>query len=92
MNDKADKPGESTEPGADEQLDSGANAPSEEPKAQTSAPNGPTFTEAPDPLAGLRRWFGGVMDSMEGKTVSMKTYVSSIIGVIVLMMLARCGG
>jgi len=32
------------------------------------------------------------MESMEGKTVSMKVYVGSIIGVIVLMLLARCGG
>ena len=92
MNDKADEPGESNEPGADEQRDSGADAPSEEQKSQTSGPSGPTFTEAPDPLAGLRRWSSGVMDSMDGKTVSMKTYVFSIIGVIVLMMLARCGG
>jgi hypothetical protein len=29
---------------------------------------------------------------MEGKTVSMKLYVGTIIGVVVLMMLARCGG
>jgi hypothetical protein len=32
------------------------------------------------------------MASMEGKTVSMKLYVGTIIGVVVLMMLARCGG
>ena len=38
--------------------------------------NGPTFT----------------MESMEGKTVSMKTYVGSIAAVIILMLLARCGG
>jgi len=29
---------------------------------------------------------------MDGKTVSMKIYVGTIIGVIVLMLLARCGG
>jgi len=32
------------------------------------------------------------MASMEGKTVSMKVYVGTIIGVIVLMLLARCSG
>ena len=33
-----------------------------------------------------------LMASMEGKTVSMKVYVGTIVGVIVLMLLARCGG
>jgi hypothetical protein len=33
-----------------------------------------------------------MMASMEGKTVSMKVYVGTIIGIIVLMLLARCGG
>ena len=72
MNDKADEPGESTGPGADKPQASGADATSEEPESRTSGPSGPTFTEAPDPLAGLRRWFGGVMDSMDGKTVSLE--------------------
>ena len=59
---------------------------------QSSAQDGPTFTESPDPLAGMKKGASDVMQSMEGKTVSMKTYVGTIIGVIILMMLARCGG
>lgn len=57
-----------------------------------STQDGPTFTKAPDPLAGVKKGATEVMDSMEGKTVSMKVYVGTIIGVILLMMLARCGG
>lgn len=58
-----------------------------------SAQSGPKFTEAPgDPLAGVKKGASDVLESMEGKTVSMKVYVGSIIGVIVLMLLARCGG
>ena len=53
---------------------------------------GPTFTQSPDPLAGVKKSANDVLDSMEGKTVSMKVYVGSIIGVILLMLLARCGG
>jgi hypothetical protein len=61
--------------------------------ATDSAQGGPKFTEAPgDPLAGVKKGASDVMSSMEGKTVSMKVYVGSIIGVIVLMLLARCGG
>ena len=59
---------------------------------EKSAQDGPAFTQAPDPLAGVRKSASGIMDSMEGKTVSMKVYVGTIIGVVVLMMLARCGG
>jgi hypothetical protein len=29
---------------------------------------------------------------MEGKTVSMKLYIGTIIAIVVLMLLARCGG
>jgi len=57
-----------------------------------SAPTGPKFTQGPDPLAGVKKGANDVMASMEGKTVSMKLYVGTIIGVVVLMMLARCGG
>ena len=57
-----------------------------------SAPSGPTFTKGPDPLAGVKKGASDAMASMEGKTVSMKLYVGTIIGVVVLMMLARCGG
>ena len=57
-----------------------------------SAPSGPKFTKAPDPLARVKKGASDAMASMEGKTVSMKLYVGTIIGVVVLMMLARCGG
>lgn len=60
-----------------------------EPEAKTS---GPTFTKSPDPLAGVKKGASDVMANMEGKTVSMKLYVGTIIAVVVLMMLARCGG
>lgn len=57
-----------------------------------SGPSGPTFTKGPDPLAGVKKGAADVMASMEGKTVSMKVYVGTIVGVVVLMLLARCGG
>ena len=56
------------------------------------ARKGPTFTESPDPLSGVREATGEAWKRTEGKTVSMRVYIGSIIGVIVLMMLARCGG
>ncbi len=52
--------------------------------------DGPTFTEAPNPMDGVSKATKNIWDGMEGKTVSMRVYVGSIIGVIVLMMLARC--
>ena len=64
----------------------------DEPAAAQSAPSGPTFTKQSDPLEGVKKGASDVMASMEGKTVSMKLYVGTIIGVVVLMMLARCGG
>jgi len=61
--------------------------------SEQSAESGPKFTKAPgDPLAGVKKGASDAMQSMEGKTVSMKLYVGTIIGVIVLMLLARCGG
>ena len=54
--------------------------------------DGPKFTKGPDPLSGVKKASTDAWDSMEGKTVSMRTYVLSIIGVILLMLLARCGG
>ncbi|MGB5255926.1 MAG: hypothetical protein WBN07_16125 [Woeseiaceae bacterium] len=55
--------------------------------------SGPQFTTPPgDPLAGVKKGAADALNSMEGKTVSMKVYVGSIVGVIVLMLLARCGG
>ena len=58
---------------------------------QESGQSGPTFTEAPDPLVGVKKGAADVMASMEGKTVSMKIYVGTIVAIIVLMLLARCG-
>jgi hypothetical protein len=63
--------------------------PEEEPKPTQS---GPEFTKSPDPLAGARKATGEAWKSTEGKTVSMRVYIGSILGVIILMMLARCGG
>jgi hypothetical protein len=60
-------------------------------KQQKPRQNGPTFTESPDPLSGLRKFTGDIWNSTEGKTVSMRVYIGSIIGIIVLMLLARCG-
>ena len=84
-----------------EQPEEGASsdAPSGDASSNGSSSSGPTFTKSPDPMATVRKGAAGVkkgatdvLDSMEGKTVSMKTYVGTIIGVILLMMLARCGG
>ena len=73
--------------------DDAVNEPAADKDAPDSSQSGPKFTEAPgDPLAGVKKGASDVMDSMEGKTVSMKLYVGTIIGVIVLMLLARCGG
>jgi hypothetical protein len=59
---------------------------------QKTTRSGPVFTESPDPLSGIRKATGEAWKSTEGKTVSMRVYVGSIVGVIILMMLARCGG
>ncbi|MFQ6005870.1 MAG: hypothetical protein ACE5OQ_10235 [Woeseia sp.] len=66
--------------------------PGPEQQEQASTQSGPTFTKGPDPLAGVKKRAASAMASMEGKTVSMKVYLGTIIGVIVLMLLARCGG
>ncbi len=66
--------------------------PAPDPSGQDPVQNGPKFTKGPDPLAGVKKGTADVMASMEGKTVSMKVYVGTIIGVIILMLLARCGG
>jgi hypothetical protein len=58
---------------------------------QDSTQSSPTFTKGPDPLAGVKKRAANAMASMEGKTVSMKVYVGTIVGVVVLMLLARCG-
>ncbi len=59
---------------------------------QDSTQNGPTFTKGPDPLASVRKGAADAMASMEGKTVSMKVYIGTIVGVVVLMLMARCAG
>lgn len=69
-----------------------ADNPGTDSHAQEPQQSGPKFTEGPDPLAGVKKSANDALASMEGKTVSMKTYVGSIVGVILLMMLARCGG
>lgn len=61
-------------------------------KEQEQSQTGPTFTKSPNPLSGVRKATGDAWKSTEGKTVSMRVYIASIIAVIVLMMLARCGG
>ena len=68
------------------------NDPAPDPNAPDPVPSGPTFTKGPDPLAGVKKGASDAMANLEGKTVSMKLYVGTIIGVIVLMLLARCGG
>lgn len=78
---------EPTEAPADKEA---TNEPAAE-RAQESTQGGPTFTKGPDPLAGVKKGASDVLASMEGKTVSMKVYVGSILAVIVLMLLARCG-
>jgi hypothetical protein len=83
------KKSETTETSASK--DAAADPAPEQPE-QSSTQNGPTFTEGPDPLAGVKKGAANAMASMEGKTVSMKVYVGSIVAVIVLMLLARCGG
>lgn len=72
--------------------DDAVNDPAPEKDRPDSKPGGPKFTESPDPLAGIRKGVSDTMASMEGKTVSMKLYVGTIIGVVILMLLARCGG
>ncbi len=59
---------------------------------QDSTQSSPTFTKGPDPLASVRKGAADAMASMEGKTVSMKVYIGTIIGVVVLMLMARCAG
>ena len=59
---------------------------------QKPTQSGPTFTESPDPLSGVRKATGDAWKSTEGKTVSMRVYIGSIVGVVILMLLARCGG
>ncbi len=80
-----------SEENKNESAESSASAdPGPEHKASTKS--GPKFTESPDPLAGVKKTTSDLMASMEGKTVSMKIYVGTIIAIIVLMLLARCGG
>ena len=84
-----DKTADKAETESSDETAAGANG---DAKATGTNQSGPTFNQQPDPLAGVKKSASDVMDSMEGKTVSMKVYVGSIIAVIVLMLLARCGG
>jgi hypothetical protein len=59
---------------------------------QKPTQSGPAFTESPDPLSGVRQVTGEAWKNTEGKTVSLRVYIGSIVGVIILMLLARCGG
>ncbi len=59
---------------------------------QKKTQSGPVFTESPDPLSGVKKATGDAWKSTEGKTVSMRVYIGSIAAVIILMLLARCGG
>ena len=85
-NDTPKEPTETDDTGNPEAEPAASEA--ETPKSQS----GPAFTEAPSPLDGVKKSASDAWDSMEGKTVSMRTYVGSIIGVVILMLLARCGG
>ena len=85
----ADKRNETTEKTASRDA---VSDPAPEQDEQDSTQSGPTFTKGPDPLAGVKKGAADAMASMEGKTVSMKVYVGTIVGVVVLMLLARCGG
>ena len=71
------------------ECDSVDAASEEEPRPTQS---GPTFTESPDPLSGIRKATGEAWKRTEGKTVSIRVYIGSILAVIIVMMLARCGG
>ncbi len=79
-----DNKSETTEPSA-------KNDPGSEQSSSGSGSSGPKFNQGSDPLAGVKKGASEAMANMEGKTVSMKTYIGTIIAVIVLMMLARCG-
>ena len=69
------------------------NSTEDTPEVEQKRPrNGPTFTESPDPLSGIRKAAREAWKSTDGKTVSMRVYIGSIVGVIILMLLARCGG
>ena len=71
--------------------DAAVDSAAEQPE-QKSTQSGPTFTKGSDPLESVKKGASDAMANMEGKTVSMKLYVGTIVGVIVLMLLARCGG
>lgn len=84
---------------ADTAADAGADESSASESAKSKTTEGVQWEAKPDPMESVKKGADSVkkgantvLDSMEGKTVSMKTYVGSIIAVIILMMLARCGG
>jgi len=88
-------PKEKTVTDEDKKEATGEAAAPAEPEAEAtdqakSEESGPTFSEAPNPLDGVSKAGKNMWESMEGKTVSMRLYIGSIIGIIVLMLLARC--
>lgn len=87
MSDNTENKTSGTPAGEDEAVDSAAKQ-----DAPDSTQSGPKFTQGPDPLANVKKGASDAMASMEGKTVSMKVYVGTIVGVVLLMLLARCGG
>ncbi len=84
-----DKKNESTETPSSKDA---AIDPVPEQNEQDSTQSGATFTKGTYPLAGVKKVAADAMASMEGKSVSMKVYVGTIVGIIVIMLLARCGG
>ncbi len=67
-----------------------STSPNEAGRSKTTS--GVQWEQTPDPMAGVKKGAADLLGKMEGKTVSMKIYVGSIVGVILLMLLARCGG
>ena len=91
MTDEKKPESDNTEPKPESTESNGGTAGSG-PTFGSSTQGGPNFEQQPDPLAGVKKAGGEAWKATEGKTVSMRTYIGSIIAVIVLMLLARCGG
>lgn len=77
---------------ASETDDASVDATSASEAGKSKTTSGVQWEQTPDPLAGVKKGAADMLGKMEGRTVSMKIYVGSIVGVILLMMLARCGG
>jgi len=97
--DKKDQAADEATDAASEAAEAGADETAASESAKSKTTQGVQWETKPDPMDSVKKGADSVkkgattvLDSMEGKTVSMKTYVGSIIAVIILMMLARCGG